>query len=98
VLSCKCKGCAENAFHKGPSIGRSTVKRPKKRPRGVIPDVRTIKEQVLWARTFATVEELAGALREFKRTYNERWLIGRHGHRTPARVRRGLAGSKAAAA
>ncbi len=60
--------------------------------------IRTLKEQVLWARTFATVEELAGALREFKRTYNERCLIGRPGHRTPAQVRRDLVGSKAAAA
>jgi putative transposase len=46
--------------------------------------IRTLKENLLWVRTFATVEELAGALREFKRTYNERWLIRRHGHRTPS--------------
>ena len=63
-----------------------------------MPDVRTIKEQVLWARTFATVEELAGALRGFKREYNERWLIRRHGHRTPAQVRRDLTSSVQAAA
>jgi transposase InsO family protein len=60
--------------------------------------IRTLKEQVLWARTFATVEELAGALREFKREYNERWLIRRHGHRTPAQVRRDLSGGVPAAA
>jgi putative transposase len=30
--------------------------------------IRTLKEQLLWVRTFATVEELAGALREFERT------------------------------
>ena len=34
--------------------------------------------------------ELAGALREFKREYNEGWLIGRHGHRAPGQVRRDL--------
>ena len=60
--------------------------------------IRTLKEQLLWVRTFATVEELDGALREFKRTYNERWLIGRHGHRTPSQVRRDLAGGDQAAA
>src|SRR4051794_15966974 len=30
-----------------------------------------------------TVAELAEALGEFKRTYNERWTIRRRGHRTP---------------
>jgi transposase InsO family protein len=60
--------------------------------------IRTLKEQLLWVRVFATVEELAEALREFKRTYNERWLIGRHGHRTPSQVRRDLVGGGQAAA
>jgi putative transposase len=50
--------------------------------------IRTLKEQLLWVRTFATVAELVEALGEFKRTYNERWLIERHGHRTPSQVRR----------
>ena len=45
--------------------------------------IRTLKENLLWVRTFATVAELAEALGEFKRTYNERWLIRRHGHRPP---------------
>jgi putative transposase len=63
-----------------------------------MPDVRTIKEQLLWVRTFATVAELVEALREFRRTYNGRWLIGRHGHRTPSQVRRDLADGKTAAA
>jgi transposase InsO family protein len=60
--------------------------------------IRTLKEQLLWIRTFATVAELAEALREFKRTYNERWLIRRHGHRTPSQVRRDLGDSESAAA
>ena len=34
--------------------------------------IRTLKENLLWVRTFATVAELVEALREFKRTYNER--------------------------
>jgi hypothetical protein len=50
--------------------------------------VRTVKENLLWIRPFATVAELVEALREFKRRYNEQWLIERHGYRTPAQVRR----------
>jgi len=39
-------------------------------------------------RSFATVAELVEALREFRLLYNERWLIGRHGYRSPSQVRR----------
>jgi transposase InsO family protein len=60
--------------------------------------IRTLKENLLWVRSFATIEELAGALREFKRTYNERWLIRRHGHRPPGQVRRDLLAGVPAAA
>jgi putative transposase len=52
--------------------------------------IRTLKENLLWVRSFATVAELAAALGEFKRQYNEHWLIGRHGYRTPSQVRREL--------
>jgi transposase InsO family protein len=51
--------------------------------------IRTLKEQLLWIRTFTTIEELAEALREFKRTYNGQWLIERHGFRTPSQARVG---------
>ena len=50
--------------------------------------IRTLKENLLWVRTFRTVEELRLALLDFRRTYNEHWLIGRHGHRSPAQFRR----------
>jgi transposase InsO family protein len=49
--------------------------------------VRTLKENLLWIRHFAAVAELIEALREFKRTYSERWLIERHGFRSPRQVR-----------
>jgi transposase InsO family protein len=48
--------------------------------------VSTLKENLLWIRPFATVAELVEALREFKRRYNERWLIECHGFRTPSQV------------
>ena len=50
--------------------------------------IRTLKENLLWVRTFRTVEELRLALLEFRQTYNEHWLIERHGHRSPAQFRR----------
>ena len=49
--------------------------------------VRILKENLLWVRTFRTVEELRQALLEFKRTYNENWIIQRHGYKSPAQVR-----------
>ena len=60
--------------------------------------VRTLKENLLWVRHFATIAELVEALREFKRRYNEQRLIERHGYRPPAQVRRGHAGSTSAVA
>jgi putative transposase len=49
--------------------------------------IRTLKENLLWVTTFDTVEELRVALREFKQRYNETWLIGRHGYKTPSQIR-----------
>ena len=49
--------------------------------------VRTLKENLLWVRTFRNAEELRQALLEFKRTYNENWIVQRHGYKTPAQVR-----------
>ncbi len=47
--------------------------------------IRTLKENLLWVRTFDTVEELRQALIEFRETYNATWLIERHGFiRDPA--------------
>jgi putative transposase len=49
--------------------------------------IRTLKENLLWVRTFATVEDLRRALLEFRETYNATWLIERHGFRPPAAIR-----------
>jgi transposase InsO family protein len=50
--------------------------------------IRTLKENLLWVQTFDTVEDLREALIAFRKTYNEDWLIERHGHRSPAQFRR----------
>src|SRR4051812_37338685 len=49
--------------------------------------IRTLKENLLWVRTFDTVEELRQALLAFREVYNTTWLIERHGFQTPAAVR-----------
>jgi hypothetical protein len=41
----------------------------------------------LWVRRFDTLEELRLALIAFRQTYNQSWIIERHGYRTPAQVR-----------
>ena len=49
--------------------------------------IRTLKENLLWVRTFETIEELRQALLTFRETYNTTWLIERHGFLTPAQFR-----------
>ena len=49
--------------------------------------IRTLKEQLLWVRSFNTVEELRQALLEFKVRFNRHWLLQRHGNATPAKAR-----------
>jgi transposase InsO family protein len=49
--------------------------------------IRTLKENLLWLTTFDTLEELRLALHAVQQQYNETWLIGRHGYKTPAQVR-----------
>ena len=59
--------------------------------------IRTLKENLLWVRSFETIEELRLALLEFKRTYNEHWMLEKYDYRSPAQVRRDLLGLDAAA-
>ena len=49
--------------------------------------IRTLKENLLWVRTFETIEELRQALLAFRETYNTNWLIERHGFMTPTAFR-----------
>ena len=49
--------------------------------------IRTLKENLLWVRSFQTVEELRLALLEFRELYNSTWLIERHGFLSPTDFR-----------
>jgi len=59
--------------------------------------IRTLKEQLLWVRTFRTVEELRQALAEFRERYNQRWIVQRHNYLTPQQARQQLLALGAAA-
>ena len=50
--------------------------------------IRTLKQNLLWVRHFETIEALREALLEFRDTYNNTWLIERHGFVSPAAFRR----------
>lgn len=59
--------------------------------------IRTLREQLLWGRIFATVEELRRALLEWAHRYNEHWLLERHDFLSPSQALRELMQSKQAA-
>ncbi len=59
--------------------------------------IRTLKEQLLWVRTFQNVDELRQALAEFRERYNQRWIVQRLGYLTPAQARQQLLALGAAA-
>nr|WP_306341651.1 IS3 family transposase [Myxococcus xanthus] len=52
--------------------------------------IRPLKEQLLWVRTFAIVEELRLALLEWAHRHNEHWLLERHHFLSPSQARREL--------
>lgn len=58
---------------------------------------RTLKEQLLWVRSFVDAEDVRCAVAQWIAIYNENWLIERHGHRSPAAVRRELLAVKVSA-
>jgi putative transposase len=59
--------------------------------------IRTLKEQLLWLRSFRNVEELREALVLFQERYNEHWLIERNSFRSPRQARQDFLAIGAAA-
>lgn len=49
---------------------------------------RTIKEQAVYGRVFRNIEEVRSAVADFIAKYNQQWLIGKLGYRSPAQARR----------
>ena len=58
----------------------------------------SLKENLLWVRTFGTIDELRQALLEFREAYNSTWLMERHGFRSPSVVRQDQLSTAALAA
>jgi hypothetical protein len=52
--------------------------------------IRTLKEGCLYLQDFDTLDQARDVIGDFIKQYNREWLIERHGHRTPADVRRTL--------
>jgi transposase InsO family protein len=48
---------------------------------------RTLKEQLLWLHTSATLQDLRQALSDFRQRYNQHWILERIGYRSPAQAR-----------
>ncbi|MFT6145012.1 MAG: transposase InsO family protein [Myxococcota bacterium] len=59
---------------------------------------RPLKAQLLWVKTFDTIEELRLALHVFKHEYNQEWLVQKHGQLTPWQARQALSHPRAIAA
>lgn len=55
---------------------------------------RTLKEQLLWTRTWRNLAEVRQAVREFVVLYNQRWLIERHGFLSPVEFKKRFANRK----
>ena len=49
---------------------------------------RTLKEQAIYGRVFRNIEEVRSAVADFIKKYNQQWLIGKLGYRSPAQARR----------
>ena len=50
--------------------------------------IKVLKENLLWVRSFYTVEQLREALLEFKEHFNHHWIMSKHGYKTPAQIHR----------
>lgn len=49
--------------------------------------MRTLREQCLYVHRFRNLEEAQRVIAEFVARYNAKWLMERHGYRTPEQVR-----------
>jgi transposase InsO family protein len=52
---------------------------------------RTLKEQVIYGRTFRTIAEVRQAVGEFVEQYNEQWRVEKNGYLSPRQIRAELA-------
>ena len=60
--------------------------------------LRLLKTECLWIEHFQDVEHARDIVGRWMETYNNQWLIERHGHRTPREVRQTQEESQSAVA
>ncbi|MCP4871550.1 MAG: transposase [Proteobacteria bacterium] len=58
--------------------------------------MKTLKHQLLWLKTWDDVDQVNEALQAFRETYNNHWMVGRWGYKSPATVREELTPSRRA--
>ena len=49
---------------------------------------RTLKEQVIYGRVFQNIQDVRSAVAAVINKYNQQWLVGKLGYRSPAQARR----------
>ena len=49
--------------------------------------MKTLKHQLLWLQTWEDVDQVNKALQAFRTTYNNHWMLGRWGYKSPATMR-----------
>ncbi|MFN9262161.1 MAG: IS3 family transposase [Acidobacteriota bacterium] len=47
-----------------------------------------MKEQVIYGRVFQNIQDVRSAVAAFINKYNQQWLVGKLGYRSPAQARR----------
>ena len=57
---------------------------------------RTLKEQLLWTRSWKNVDEVKQAVEKFVEIYNDQWILGKLKYQSPKQYREALAAQDAA--
>ena len=60
--------------------------------------MRTLKEQVIYGRTFDNMEDVRQAVADFVELYNDQWLIEKNGYLSPRQAREAYYSSEVEAA
>ncbi|NBQ34816.1 MAG: IS3 family transposase [Gammaproteobacteria bacterium] len=89
------KRYVNEAKHLGFNLSYSYVAQPQ--CNGVIERWhRTLKEQLLWTKSWKNLEEVQESVQAFVETYNEHWMLEKHGYLSPRGFKRSLADAIAA--
>lgn len=57
---------------------------------------KTLKEQLIWTKSWKNLEEVRAAVKDFVETYNNHWIMEKHGYLSPREHKQSLAATIAA--